>query len=217
MRYTHDIKWEKSENIFLENVETLQVKLIGRRAKLVGHESKKTRLGNMGPVSRPVHMNRITLTERVQFLLVEILLVESILLEIGDGVEGRLVVQSNLHPVVALEIVDGIADDFGRVVAQHLEGPAQPVGTDDGPLVGLVRPLHPSHKEFQEFVAAIKGHESVFDRRLAQDERVAGRVPQTVQRAQDNHVQVQVDAAVLVEQGNTQGVAQVLEGVVAAF
>ena len=57
-------------------------------------------------------------------------------------------------------------------------------------------------------MAAIEGQHAVFNP-VAQLGHVAGRVSQTVQRAQYNHVQVQIDAAVLLQQSQPDGVAQV--------
>ena len=139
---------------------------ISVRTKLIGHKSEQTGFWNVSPVSRSVNVNRITLIKSVQFILVEILFIKSILFEIRDGMEGRFVVQCHADVVVTFEIVNRIADDFRRMIAQHLKGFAQSIGTDDGSFVGFVRPLHPSHKEFQQFVTSIEGHESVLDGRL---------------------------------------------------
>ena len=118
---------------------------ISVRTKLIGHKSEQTGFWNVSPVSRSVNVNRITLIKSVQFILVEILFIKSILFEI------RFVVQCHADVVVTFEIVNRIADDFRRMIAQHLKGFAQSIGTDDGSFVGFVRPLHPLYVRIKNF------------------------------------------------------------------
>ena len=133
---------------------------------------------------------------------VRLWMVEGVLSTVVDGVEsaGRL---ENHGPVSAMEF---LVDWKFVSIAKVFDGVGQSGRAETDVFVRLESEHHVLHEEFEERMSGVECHNAVLDP-IGQKIDKSDRVSETVKRAENEAVQVEIEASSLPQDGDAHGVA----------